>query len=92
MNLFISNERSPVESSERLSDKDIANELLGFGIRTIEGLDLTKIPESKKNDVYFSIQNNLKKWGNFLIYCDQQLKLTKNGFLFADAIAVDLMI
>ena len=89
---FISNERSPVESSERLSDKDIANELLGFGIRTIEGLNLTKIPESKKNDVYFSIQNNLKKWGNFLIYCDQQLKLTKNGFLFADAIAVDLMI
>ena len=66
--------------------------MLGFGIRTIEGLDLTKIPESKKNDVYFSIQNNLKKWGNFLIYCDQQLKLTKNGFLFADAIAVDLMI
>ena len=66
--------------------------MLGFGIRTIEGLDLTKIPESKKNDVYFSIQNNLKKWGNFLIYSDQQLKLTKNGFLFADAIAVDLMI
>ena len=66
--------------------------MLGFGIRTIEGLDLTKIPESKKNDVYFSIQNNLKKWGNFLIYCDMQLKLTKNGFLFADAIAVDLMI
>ena len=66
--------------------------MLGFGIRTIEGLNITKIPESKKNDVYFSIQNNLKKWGNFLIYSDKQLKLTKNGFLFADAIAVDLMI
>ena len=89
---FISNERSPVEFSEKLSDRDIANELLGFGIRTIEGLDLTKIPESKKNDVYFSIQNNLKKWGNFLIYSDKKLKLAKNGFLFADAIAVDLMI
>ena len=34
--------------AKELSDKDIANELLGFGIRTIEGLDLTKIPESKK--------------------------------------------
>mgnify|MGYP007000242664 len=65
---FISNKRSPVESSERLSDKDIANELLGFGIRTMKGLDLLKIPEPKKNDVHFSIQNNLKKWGKFLIY------------------------
>ena len=66
--------------------------MLGFGIRTINGLDLRKIPESKKNDVYFSIQNNLKKWGNFLIYNDKKLMLTKNGFLFADAIAVDLMV
>ncbi len=89
---FISNKRSPVESSERLSDKDIANELLGFGIRTMKGLDLSKIPEPKKNDVHFSIQNNLKKWGKFLIYNDKKLKLTKKGFLFADAIAVDLMI
>ena len=46
----------------------------------------------QKSDVHFSIQNNLKKWGNFLIFCDKQLKLTKNGFLYADAIAVDLMI
>ena len=45
---LISNERFPVESSEKLSDKDIANELLGFGIRTINGLDFRKIPESKK--------------------------------------------
>ena len=52
---FISNERSPVESSERLSDKDVANELLGFGIRTIEGLDLQKFL-NQKNDVYYSIQ------------------------------------
>ena len=58
----------------------------------MRGLYLSKIPESKKSDVHFSIQNNLKKWGKFLIYNDKKLKLTKNGFLFADAIAVDLMI
>ena len=58
----------------------------------MKGLDLSKIPEPKKNDVHFSIQNNLKKWGKFLIYNDKKLKLTKKGFLFADAIAVDLMI
>ena len=58
----------------------------------------TPIPDWQKvrsfgNSEYTKyIQNNLKKWGNFLIFCDKQLKLTKNGFLFADAIAVDLMI
>ena len=58
----------------------------------MKGLDLSKIPESKKNDVHFSIQKNLKKWGNFLIYNNKKLKLKRSGFLFADAIAVDLMI
>ena len=88
----IENNKSPIESSELLSKKDIVNELIGFGIRTRKGVELNKIPNSFKQSVYNSIKSNHKKWGKYFILNKDNLKLSKRGFCFADAIAIDLLI
>ena len=88
----IENNKSPIESSELLSKKDIVNELIGFGIRTKKGVELNKIPNSFKQTVYDSIKSNHKKWGNYFILNKDNLKLSKRGLCFADAIAIDLLI
>ena len=44
-------------------------------------------PEFKKN-----LKSVLKKWEKAIIVDKNFIKLNQNGFLFADAIAIDLMI
>lgn len=88
----IENGRSPVDFSEDLTDTDLFNEIIGFGIRLNEGIDLNRLDTRHR----VLLKNNLvkisEKWKDHLIPGNNILKLSQRGRLFADAIAVDLMI
>ena len=82
----------PRQNNYILSDKERVNELIGFGLRINKGIDLSEIPMGFQNEVNRSIVQIESKWGNYLIQKTDRLKLTPEGFAFADAIAVDLML
>ncbi len=88
----LSDGKIPRQDDYELSDKDRTNEMIGFGLRIKNGIDLTKIPQSFINTVNQSIIDNHPKWGDYFIKENDRLKLSPEGFAFADAIAVDLMI
>jgi len=83
---------SPVDFEEILSKNELVNEILGFGIRLKAGVNISNIPDDYLQPVLKNIQYISDKWEGCIIYKDHQLSLTKKGFLFADAIAVDLML
>jgi coproporphyrinogen III oxidase-like Fe-S oxidoreductase len=66
--------------------------MIGFGLRIKNGINLNQIPKSYLNMVNESIERNQSKWGDYYILGGNRLKLTPQGFVFADTIAVDLMI
>ncbi len=45
----------------------------------------------KKHEIEF-LKNNKDKWGRFLIKEDNHLRLTNEGYAFADAVAVDFLL
>ena len=75
-----------------MTKKNITNEILGFGIRMAEGVDLNKIPKSHLDQLKMNIKKNESKWGQFFCKTDKYFSLKSDGMRFADAIAVDLMI
>ena len=82
----------PRQDDYELSDKDRTNEMIGFGLRIKDGIDLKNIPDMHLDAVRRSIQDNESKWGAYFITEKDRLKLTTEGFSYTDAIAVDLMI
>tara|TARA_B100000408_G_scaffold130506_1_gene115347 strand:+ start:390 stop:1472 length:1083 start_codon:yes stop_codon:yes gene_type:complete len=84
--------KSPHQDHYELSDKDRTNEMIGFGLRINNGVNLNQIPELFREAVNQSIIDNHSKWGGYLVIEDDRIKLTSAGFAFADGIAVDLMI
>ena len=84
--------KSPRQDHYELSDKDRTNEMIGFGLRINNGVNLNQIPESFREAVNQSIIDNHSKWDDYLVIKDDRIKLTSAGFAFADGIAVDLMI
>ena len=82
----------PRQDDYKLSDKDRTNEMVGFGLRIKDGIDLKNIPDMHLDAVRRSIQDNKSKWGAYFITEKDRLKLTTEGFSYTDAIAVDLMI
>ena len=84
--------KSPRQDHYELSDKDRTNEMIGFGLRINNGINLNQIPESFREAVNQSIIDNHSKWDDYLVIEDDRIKLTSAGFAFADGIAVDLMI
>lgn len=82
----------PRQEDYQLPDKDKTNEMIGFGLRIKNGVNLKKIPDSFRGAVNQSIIENHTKWGDYFIKENDRLKLTDEGFAFADGIAVDLMI
>ncbi|MFQ6613378.1 MAG: radical SAM family heme chaperone HemW [Fidelibacterota bacterium] len=88
----VTQEASPIEQVEILSERDRINERLGFGIRLSEGADLSFIPENDKRKVDRQIERVMEKWPDCLIRTPERLQLTVYGRRFADAIAVDLFL
>ena len=84
--------KSPIHFSETISKKNKTNEIIGFGLRTTSGILVDRIPKVYSQKFRENLKNVLKKWEKAIVVDRNFIKLNQNGFLFADAIAIDLMI
>ena len=88
---IIASDQSPVENSYIVSKKEMTHDLIGFGLRTANGLQLNRIAKNHSDQIEKEL-DKLEKWKPFILHQNGQLKLTDDGFAFADAIASDLMV
>ena len=84
--------KSPQIQKLELSNKDYSNELIGFGLRIKNGINLNRISDELKSNFENILKKNEDKWGKFLIREDNCLRLTNKGYAFADAVAVDFLL
>ncbi len=82
---------SPISISESLTPIQKMNEKIGFGLRLNDGIDLIKFPEKFREQLINNVKQNKKKWNGYINQNNSRVRLKKDGFAFADAIAVDLM-
>jgi oxygen-independent coproporphyrinogen-3 oxidase len=85
-------DKSPQVQIQELSNKNYSNELIGFGLRIKNGINLNKISDELRPNFENILKNNKDKWGRFLIKEDNHLRLTNEGYAFADAVAVDFLL
>ncbi|SVA34733.1 uncharacterized protein METZ01_LOCUS87587 [marine metagenome] len=83
---------SAVIFDEGLEYKDILNEKVGMGIRMMEGVDMREFKEPELSVLKRNIEKTKNMWPGCIVRNNDHLKLSKKGILFADSIAVDLMI
>ena len=84
--------KSPIHFCEALSKESKINEIIGFGLRTTSGILVERIPKVYNTKFKEKLESVRNKWENLIIVDKEFVKLNKSGFLYADAIAVDLMI
>jgi len=82
----------PQVHKEKLSNKNYTNELIGFGLRISNGINLDKISEELKHSFEVLLEKNKNKWDKFIIREGNHLRLTEQGYAFADAVAIDLLL
>ncbi len=83
---------SPVRESQSSTSTHRTNEMIGFGLRLAGGVDLRSIPEDRLPALENHLTKALVKWNGKLVRKGDRLSLSAAGFLFADEIAVDLML
>ena len=84
--------KSPISFSEILSTKNKTNEMIGFGLRTRAGISIQNIPKQFFKKFNSNLKLVLKKWEGCIYFHKNTIKLEKKGFVYGDAIAIDLMI
>ena len=90
--LQIQSGKSPVTKTETLTEINHLNELIGFGLRMREGIDLDQIPENYKNQFYQNLNRIKQKWNECIIETEMTVSLTGKGMAFCDTITVALML
>ena len=95
----ISNNNTYIESLEKneipfekeiLTQSQKANEYIMTSLRTMEGLDINKIPEAMSHELRSASKKFIES--GKLTLKENKLLLTREGKLFADGIAADLFI
>ena len=84
--------QSPVSKTETLTEINHLNELIGFGLRMREGIDLDQIPKNYKNQFYQNLDRIKQKWNECIIETEMTVSLTRKGMAFCDTITVALML
>ena len=84
--------KSPINFSETINKRSKTNEIIGFGLRTTSGILIDKIPKVHSQKFKKNLKNVLNKWEKAIIVDKDFIKLNQNGLLYADSIAIDLMI
>ena len=88
----LNSHKSPIHFSETINKRSKTNEIIGFGLRTTSGILIDRIPKVYSQKFKKNLKSVLKKWEKAIIVDKNFIKLNQSGFLFADAIAIDLMI
>lgn len=79
---------------EDLTSHQKFNEYVMTSLRTMEGIDESAVRENWGDDVLIKLEKGIEKYVNqrLLSRTEHQIRLTKEGKLFADGIAADLFI
>lgn len=89
----IEGENSPVAGGEDLDPVQLHNEQLAFGLRLSGGVSVTAdLGYESAADFTSRYQVQLERWADHLALSGEQLSLTEQGTLLADAIAADLFL
>ncbi|MBT3179410.1 MAG: radical SAM family heme chaperone HemW [Candidatus Marinimicrobia bacterium] len=81
----IESNKSPITFRESLTENQIQNEKIGFGLRMAKGINEKLVDK----DI---LKKAIQKWPNCIHVQNHFIQLTQNGLVFADAISVDLML
>ena len=87
----INSGESPVSKNERLKLTDYLNELIGFGLRMREGIDISMIPKEHQGEFNDKITLTKKRYPGCFQNINPTISLTKRGMLFSDRIIPELL-
>ncbi|TWT83488.1 Oxygen-independent coproporphyrinogen-III oxidase-like protein [Planctomycetes bacterium CA13] len=84
---------SAVAESDRLTRIGYARERAAFGIRMIDGIDLTRVSQETGVDLWTECEKAILDAVDrgLMIRTDTRIRLSKKGILFADMVAADLL-
>ncbi len=82
----------PVKGLEILTDVELTNERIGFGLRMREGFNLNAIAENHRSLVEKNLAQAQIRFGDKINVEDKRVMLSAEGRLFAEQVAVELMI
>jgi len=88
----VESNNSPISINEKLGEKELLNELIGFGLRMKEGIDLSRLPKDYLDSFNQNLELARKKWDGCFIITDNSVSLTPTGMVYSDGIGVDLML
>lgn len=83
--------RTPISKLEYLSEIDLVNEALGFGLRMKNGFDTRLIPSNLSNTFQKRLKDVKEKYSNLLKLDNDFLFLTINGMVLSDQIIPELL-
>ncbi len=89
---LIENSKSPIETFDEITEVEKINEIIGFGLRMSKGFDISRIPSHLQNQFQKQLMQAQIKFPKMIMEENNRIKLTQIGMIFADAIAVDLLL
>ena len=88
----IESNKNPVSFEESLTENNLFNEKIGFGLRMNSGINLGNLPENLMRNFRQQLKQTSIKWPGCIKIKKNQLRLTEKGYQFSDLITSDLMI
>ena len=88
----IESKKSPVSFEEFLTENNLFNEKIGFGLRMNSGVNLGNLPKNLMRDFKKQLKSTSVKWPKCIKIKKNQLFLTEKGIQFSDIITSELMI
>ena len=88
----IESNKNPVSFEESLTENNLFNEKIGFGLRMNSGINLGNLPGNLMRNFRQQLKQTSIKWPGCIKIKKNQLRLTKKGYQFSDLITSDLMI
>ena len=85
-------DQSPISMKEKLTLYDYTNELIGFGMRMVEGLDLQKIPKELQKDYGEKISSVINQYPEYFTKKNNKVAFNKNGLILADQIIPEMIL
>ncbi len=84
--------KSPISSREKLGPMDKTNEIIGFGMRMLKGINLKNLPTTHLEKCKVNFEIIMEKYPNCIERKAKNYSFTNKGLLFADQIIPDLLI
>ncbi|MFL2983476.1 MAG: radical SAM family heme chaperone HemW [Candidatus Neomarinimicrobiota bacterium] len=83
---------SPISTIENISLIDKTNELIGFGMRMLKGLNPKIIPKKLQGKFQKNLKQFEQKYPDYIDQSGENIIFTQKGLLFADQLIPDLLL